>query len=294
MSKRLVSIVWPAFTSGGCGSGAGLNPPNAASTASPAASSNAITPATIARRARSERPPFLRDCAGGGGCCGGCCRGGGALEWDTPTDITGIRPAMVSRRDAVDVRYVVRAVVNVVNLATPLGVLIGLAGRATFCRGPRGLILATAHRLPYPPNAAFTVGNVIVTRYSREQLIGRPRLLAHEERHAWQYVCCLGLPMIVLYFAACGWSWLRVRDVASRNLFERLAGLVDGGYVAADRECGGPGDDAARPAVRVEDPGVADRGGLDAAVGRAERGAEVAEHDAVVAPDDPAGRAGQR
>jgi hypothetical protein len=194
----------------------------------------------------------------------------------------------------------VRAIVNVVNLATPLGLLVGLAGRARFSVGPRGLILATAHRLPYPPNAAFTIGNVIVTRYSRGQLERRPRLLAHEERHTWQYVCCLGLPMIVLYFAACGWSWLRVRDVATRNVFERLAGLVDGGYaggsgpLAADRGRADLGDQRARGAVLGEDPGIADGGGLNAAVSRAERRAEVAEDDPVVPPDDSTRSAGER
>jgi hypothetical protein len=36
--------------------------------------------------------------------------------------------------------------------------------------------------------------------------------------------------MPVLYLAAAGWSWLRTGDFASRNVFERRAGLADGGY----------------------------------------------------------------
>jgi hypothetical protein len=37
--------------------------------------------------------------------------------------------------------------------------------------------------------------------------------------------------MLPLYFLAAGWSWLRCRDFAWHNAFERLAGLADGGYV---------------------------------------------------------------
>jgi hypothetical protein len=36
--------------------------------------------------------------------------------------------------------------------------------------------------------------------------------------------------MPLVYGVAAGWSWLRTGDVASRNVFERRAGLVDGGY----------------------------------------------------------------
>ena len=34
------------------------------------------------------------------------------------------------------------------------------------------------------------------TRHDAEWLEQRPRLLRHEERHSWQYVACLGLPLI--------------------------------------------------------------------------------------------------
>jgi hypothetical protein len=43
--------------------------------------------------------------------------------------------------------------------------------------------------------------------------------------------------MLPLYAVAAGWSWLRSGDAASRNPFERLAGLADGGY----RDAGGVG-----------------------------------------------------
>jgi hypothetical protein len=125
--------------------------------------------------------------------------------------------------------------INVVNLTTPLGLLVAAAGRARLSRGPRGLLLGTSYRLRIPPAVAFTVGGVILTRLSRDDLLARPRLLAHEERHTWQYAGCLGLPMIPLYLVACGWSWLRCGDFASCNAFERMAGLADGGYRDAKR-----------------------------------------------------------
>jgi hypothetical protein len=123
-----------------------------------------------------------------------------------------------------------RVVANVVNLATPLGLLVALAGRCRLRRGPRGLVLASGYRLPVPANPAFTVGDVVLTRREPGFLEQRPRLLAHEERHSWQYAACLGLPMLPLYAAAAGWSYLRGGDVAVHNPFERLAGLADGGY----------------------------------------------------------------
>jgi len=122
-----------------------------------------------------------------------------------------------------------RQVANVVNLATPLGLLVALAGRARLRRGPEGLVLATGFRLPVPA-PAFTVGNVVVLRLDDAALARRPRLLVHESRHATQWAACLGVPFLPLYLLAAAWSWLRCRDVAARNVFERLAGLTDGGY----------------------------------------------------------------
>jgi hypothetical protein len=55
-------------------------------------------------------------------------------------------------------------------------------------------------------------------------------LLDHEERHVTQYAWCGGVLMPIVYGAAAGWSWLRTGDFASRNVFERRAGLADGGY----------------------------------------------------------------
>ena len=123
-----------------------------------------------------------------------------------------------------------RSLLNVLNLSTPLGLLVGLLGRARFRRGPRGLVLGHGYRLPLPVAAAFTVGDVVLTRHDERLFEERPQLLAHEERHAWQYAAALGLPFLPLYALGAGWSWLRGGHPAVRNPFERLAGLADGGY----------------------------------------------------------------
>lgn len=145
-----------------------------------------------------------------------------------------------------------KAVVNTVNLATPVGALVAALGRARFRRGPRGLLLAADYRLPVPPAPAFTIGNVVISRRPAAYVDQRPRLLAHEERHSWQYVACLGLPMIPLYLVASGWSYLRGGDFGVHNPFERLAGLADGGYPtvsARARRRSRPGRPHRRPAA---------------------------------------------
>lgn len=122
-----------------------------------------------------------------------------------------------------------RQVANLVNLSTPLGLLLALAGRSRFSRGPDGLVLARGFRLPVRA-PALTVGNVVLLRLDDAALAGRPRLLLHESRHATQYAWCLGPGLLPLYAVAAAWSWLRWRDPATGNVFERLAGLADGGY----------------------------------------------------------------
>jgi hypothetical protein len=130
----------------------------------------------------------------------------------------------------VDTRWRVRQVVNLVNLSTPVGVLLGLAGRARFDRGPDGVVLARGWRLPAHASAV-TIGNVVLLRLDDAALAARPTLLRHEARHASQYAWCLGLPMLPLYVLAAAWSWLRCRDYSSYNVFEVRAGLADGGYI---------------------------------------------------------------
>lgn len=141
-----------------------------------------------------------------------------------------IRTTHVSRQDGHVEWWQVRRIVNALNGATALGLVAAVLARARLTRGPRGLVLATEARVPVVRAAALTLGDVVLTRHDEAWLEARPRLLAHEERHAWQYVACLGLPLLPLYAVAAGWSWLRGGDPATYNPFERLAGLRDGGY----------------------------------------------------------------
>ena len=124
----------------------------------------------------------------------------------------------------------VKRVANLVNGSTAVGAVVAMVGGARLGRGPRGLVVATGYRLPFPVARAFTVGNVVTTPYDRAWLDARPALLRHEERHTWQYVVCLGLPMLPLYLVAAGWSYVVGGDLGVHNVFERLAGLEDGGY----------------------------------------------------------------
>jgi hypothetical protein len=124
----------------------------------------------------------------------------------------------------------VRQVANWANLSTPLGLLVARLGRAGTEPGPDGLLLARGYRLRVPSAPAFTVGNVVLVRVDDAYLARRPRLLVHESRHATQYAVCLGPLLLPLYGLAALWSWLRAGDPATYNVFERLAGLEDGGY----------------------------------------------------------------
>ena len=125
-----------------------------------------------------------------------------------------------------------RQVANVLNLSTPLGLLVARAGGARRRGGPYGLVLAEGYRFSFPVAGAFTVGDVVITAHTYSSLLQHnPNLLVHEERHSRQYALALGLPYLVLYTAAMGWSVVRTGDRASGNVFERGAGLVAGGYV---------------------------------------------------------------
>ena len=124
-----------------------------------------------------------------------------------------------------------RRVVNMINLSTPLGLAVARVGGAAVTRGPRGTVLAAGYRYRFPRASAFTIGNVIISRMTLERLASRERLLCHETRHCTQYAWCLGPVMLPAYGLAAGWSLVRTGDPASRNIFERRAGLVDGGYV---------------------------------------------------------------
>ncbi|WP_326644622.1 hypothetical protein OG884_10780 [Streptosporangium sp. NBC_01755] len=122
----------------------------------------------------------------------------------------------------------VRRNLNYINLSTPLGLLLARLGRARVSAGPDGLILAYGYRFRFPIASAFTVGNVVLTKHGEGFLTGA--LLRHEDRHASQYMLCVGLPMLPLYVVAVAVSILICGNQASWNLFERLANLEDGNY----------------------------------------------------------------
>jgi hypothetical protein len=123
-----------------------------------------------------------------------------------------------------------RRLLNWINLSTLLGLGTAMLARCSLRDGPRGLILAHGYTWPLPKAAAFTLGNVVLFRPESARLADNPVLLGHEARHSTQYALCLGLPFLPLYLAAALWSLLRTGDPASRNPFERAAGLREGGY----------------------------------------------------------------
>ncbi len=119
-----------------------------------------------------------------------------------------------------------RQLVNLANGSTLVGLGVAALGGTRVTRSADGLFLGTGYRLPVPPAPAFCLGNVIVTR-----LDGLPPVLfRHEARHATQYACCGGVLMVPLYLAAAAVSWALTSDFGARNVFERRAGLTDGGY----------------------------------------------------------------
>ena len=123
-----------------------------------------------------------------------------------------------------------RQAVNLANFSTLAGLGAAVAGRARIARSVDGLVTATRYRLPVPPAPAFCLGNVIVTRY--DGIDPQSRLFCHEARHATQYAWSGGVAMVPLYLVAAAASWALTGDFGARNIFERLAGLADGGYTA--------------------------------------------------------------
>jgi hypothetical protein len=118
--------------------------------------------------------------------------------------------------------------VNLANGSTLAGLAVAAAGRARLARSADGLFTGTGYRLPVPPAPAFCLGNVIMTR--GDGIDPGSTLFRHEARHATQFACCGGVAMIPLYLAAAGVSWALTGDFGARNVFERQAGLADGGY----------------------------------------------------------------
>ncbi|MBW4040956.1 MAG: hypothetical protein HIU86_02345 [Acidobacteria bacterium] len=123
-----------------------------------------------------------------------------------------------------------RRIGNLLNLSTPLGVLLATAGRARIRGGPHGLLLAERCRLPLFGAGAMTIGSVVLTGGTVGDLVGRlPRVLDHESRHATQWLA-LGPLFVPAYGLGALWSLLTTGERAMGNPFERAAGLSDGGY----------------------------------------------------------------
>ena len=122
----------------------------------------------------------------------------------------------------------VRQVINLANGSTLAGLGVAALGGARVAPSADGLFLATGYRLPVPPAPAFCLGNVIVTRL--DGLAPGSLLFEHEARHATQYACCGGVLMVPLYLLAAAMSWALTGDFGARNVYERRAGLADGGY----------------------------------------------------------------
>jgi hypothetical protein len=151
----------------------------------------------------------------------------------------------IGQDGAVRRRHRLRRTVNAVTLATPLGLLLAVTGRARLRPGPDGTLLAVGYRSPFPaPHArAVTIGDVVLVRMDADELARLPGLLRHEVRHTEQWARLLGLVGFpVAYGLASAWSRLRVGDAATANVFEVAAGLVDGGYRAAAQPGDQPGD----------------------------------------------------
>lgn len=121
---------------------------------------------------------------------------------------------------------------NWINLSTPCGLAVAALAGCRISPGPHGILLAEGYRRRLPKARAFTVGSVVLLRgrVPHDAPAGFARLLEHEARHTRQYAALLGLPFLPAYLVAAGWSLLRTGDPASRNPFERGAGLADGGY----------------------------------------------------------------
>jgi hypothetical protein len=108
-----------------------------------------------------------------------------------------------------------------------------------------------------PPAPAFCLGNVILTR--DDDIDPGSPLFRHEARHATQYAWCGGVAMVPLYLAAAGVSWALTGDFGARNVFERLAGLADGGYTDKPLRRRRPGS-AALAGYRRDDRAVSGSG----------------------------------
>jgi hypothetical protein len=168
-------------------------------------------------------------------------------------------------------RLRVRQAVNLANGSTLAGLGVAAIGGAKLAPGADGLFIGTGYRLPVPPAPAFCLGSVIITRL--DGIDPGSRLWRHEARHATQFAWSGGVLMVPLYLAAAGVSWALTGDFGSRNVFERLAGLADGGYTdkplrPALGRVSGSGRRAGAPARPGHGPEPAAHGGSTASPSR--------------------------
>ena len=123
--------------------------------------------------------------------------------------------------------YRLRQWVNALNLSTPLGMLIVKIRGGQLTSGPDGLVIARNVNRRFGFAGGVTIGNVVIVP---EHIALTQELFEHEAAHATQWAACIVL-FLPLYWLACLWSWIRTGDYYSRNVFERRANLVKGGYV---------------------------------------------------------------
>jgi len=117
-----------------------------------------------------------------------------------------------------------RFVCNLPATALALG-LARLAGRRALVGEDLFMCCTNVPRWLNGPRGGVTIGNVFLTSGAGPT----PELRRHEVRHADQWALLGPLAFPVLYVLAEGIAWLRGKGPEG-NVFERLAGLGDGGY----------------------------------------------------------------
>lgn len=126
----------------------------------------------------------------------------------------------------------VRSWLNWVNGSTLAGRWLARRTGTPLTPGPRGVWVAGNYPPVFPAHAAgaVTIGDVVLSRLPAAELINRPALFAHEAAHCDQWAL-LGIPgFLPAYLLSGGWSWLRTGCTGRFNVFEKWAGLADGGY----------------------------------------------------------------
>jgi len=130
-------------------------------------------------------------------------------------------------------RHHVRLLINTLTGINLFGVLVGVLSRGRAVWDPRfGLLVFIGCKIPWPPAAAMTFGDIVVVRALQWQSLDDipVALMQHEAAHSRQYPFVLGFPYFPLYWLCCAYSYLRCRDYWSFNPFEVRAGLAEGGY----------------------------------------------------------------